>query len=163
MWPFSSLDTAVFDSNIWILGITQKNETAEFLVQLVLKKQLKVYVSAYIYDEVFEAFNRSLNGSDVDRMKTKFANLVATAEYVDGPTQSDIERMDLERERNRHSVQMMGRVLDIQPKDVPIVYLAWRFRESEPHILTADEPFSQFDPQEHRLEEIGMKYIPVET
>ena len=152
-------DAAVFDSNIWVLAFTGRNELASKYVDDVRDGKMKVAVSAYIYDEVLEAFDRSLKGAAVDDVQTDFIEFVFNCPSVAGPTQKDIKDMEVEQLRNHPPIQMMGRVLDIQPKDVPIVFLAWRCREDKPNILTADKPFSKFDPAEHNLDEIGMTYL----
>ena len=59
-------------------------------------------------------------------------------------------------------MQMLSRTLGIQPKDVPVVVLAWQWKEAGPSIFTADKPFAEFSPPDHGLPEISSVYVSTE-
>ena len=92
--------TAVFDSNIWVFGVTGENAFAEHLLQKVVDGDIQVPVSAYIYDEVYEAFNRSLSGEMVNEAKHDFTEFVFDSPAVSGPTQQELRKMDLDEIRS---------------------------------------------------------------
>ena len=47
-----------------------------------------------------------------------------------------------------------------QPKDIPILVLAFEYRDREPTILTNDESFAAFEPAAHSLPELSVEHIP---
>lgn len=144
---------AVLDSNAWVFAITGRRDYA-MLPQLLLQNNVPIHVNAYIFDEVFVAFDRSLAGSEVEETKQRFAEFVAKHDGVYGPTQDALRNMDLGRVRSSPTVEMLSRVLGVQAKDVPILVLAWQVRDDSPTIFTEDKPFAEFDPAAHDLPEM---------
>lgn len=152
----------IFDSNIWILGLTERNVEATALLQEVWDGDRSVAVSAYIYDEVFEAFDRDLSGADIQQAKNNFSNLVFKSQHVDGPETEEIKNMDLHRVRRAAVPTMMSRVIGVEAKDIPILVLAWQNREDEPTVFTADRPFSRFEPSNYGLDELSIERVDVD-
>jgi hypothetical protein len=56
-------------------------------------------------------------------------------------------------------VQTLARVCGIQPKDVPILVLAFEHRDRDPTILTNDESFAEFEPTAHSLAEVSIAHV----
>jgi hypothetical protein len=52
---------------------------------------------------------------------------------------------------------MLGEILNIQPKDVPIVSLAYEYRFEQPHIITDDGEFASLSPAEFGLPAITIE------
>ena len=153
----------VFDSNIWIYALTRTCEPAIELVDQAVHTPVHVGVSAYIFDEVMLNLQRSAQPTDVvNRAQTRFADLVYGKHTIHGPTQAEIEQMDVERQRRDPRVQAMGEAFGIQEKDVPIVVYAHqcaRTGDSVPTtIYTADREFAGFDPQAH-FEKLRLEYV----
>lgn len=153
----------VFDSNIWIYGLTRTCDDAVALVEEVIDNPVHVAVSAYIFDEVMENLQRSEESQEViHRAQTNFATIVHGNHTIHGPTQDEIEQIDIEARRRDPRVQIMSEVFDIQSKDVPILVFAHQFAQQSntpaTTIYTADEEFSQFDPR-HYFENLLMQYV----
>ena len=64
--------------------------------------------------------------------------------------------MDLERVRNLPENKMLGRILGVQSKNIPIVVFAWTHQGKSPAIFTVDRPFASFEPSDFNLSEISV-------
>lgn len=152
--------TDVFDSNVWILALTESSAEAETLLDEVLGDDRRVAVSAYVFVEVLEAFARELDlGERIDAYQTAFAAIVADSPSIDGPTQERVERTDLDTVRSSAETKFMARILSIQAKDVRIVLLAWDHYDDSPTVFTADRSVAEFDPEQHDLDRISLKRV----
>jgi predicted nucleic acid-binding protein len=156
----------VFDSNIWIYGLTRTCDDAVTLVEEAINTTYHVGVSAYIYDEVMLNLQRSEHDREtIERVQTRFADIVYGNETIHGPTHEEIKQMDVEAWRRDQRVQTMGEILGIQDKDVPIVVYARQCAQNQdsPTVIhTADHDFSQFDPTDY-MENIVMRYVDCST
>lgn len=132
------------------------------MLQEVWDGDRSVAVSAYIYDEVFEAFDRDLSGADIQQAKNNFSNLMFKSQYVDGPKTEEIENMDLHRVRHAAVPTMMSRIIGVEAKDIPILVSAWQHREDEPTVFTADRPFSRFEPLNYGLDELSIEQVDID-
>jgi hypothetical protein len=124
-----------------------------------------VAVSAYIYDEVMQNPDRSQHSQEeIDRVKTRFAEILYNNDRVDAPSIEGVRAMDLDEIRKDPTVQAMGAGFRIQPKDVPILVFARQVasRVTSPDesvvIRTADEQFSQFDANNH-YPDVEIQYV----
>ena len=156
MNPPEIKENVIFDSNIWILGFTESHEAAKNLIRRHTRGEYTIYISAYIYDEVYQAFDRSLKGSAVDEAKQNFSQFIAGNDHIEGPSQQELKEMDIDRVRNLPENKMLGRILGVQTKDIPIVVFAWMHRQKSPEIFTLDRPFASFEPTEFNLFEISI-------
>lgn len=135
------LPRCVLDSNVWIHALTEQSQKATYLVDSVLDGRRVAVVSAYIYEEVDVNLERELGaGEYVDQLRTQFAKLM-TNPHVEEPDTWDVYDIDLDEVRNSKTAKFLEQVLDIQEKDVPIVFLAWEHSDEEITIYTFDEHF----------------------
>jgi hypothetical protein len=65
----------------------------------------------------------------------------------------------LDETRNNTYVRFIGQSLDIQPKDVPILTLAYKHADREPTILTSDESFAECVPANYNHSAITIEYV----
>lgn len=80
------------------------------------------------------------------------------AGLLDVPSSRDLsDTLLADRRRNVH-VRLLGRVLDVQAKDVPILVLAFSHVERQPTILTNDASFAGLEPIEYDLTEISISH-----
>ena len=79
---------------------------------------------------------------------------------IEAPSSRDVSDALLREQRSAPAVQALARVCGIQPKDVPILVLAFEHREREPTILTNDESFAAFEPAAHSLPELSIEHVP---
>jgi hypothetical protein len=157
----------VFDSNIWIFGLTQACEEAVSLVDRAIDTAYHVGVSAYIFEEVMHNLQRSSHDQEIiERVQTRFADIVYGNPTIHGPTQAEIQEIDLDMVRRDPRIQAMGEAFDIQNKDVPIIVFARQCAHPQdaPEVVihTADREFSRFNPQQH-FESIDMRYVDCST
>jgi len=153
----------VFDSNIWIFGLTQTCEEAVSLVNKAIESAYHVGVSAYIFEEVMHNLQRSDHDQEIiERVQTRFADIVYGNPTIHGPTQTEIREIDLNTVRQDPRVQAMGEAFDIQNKDVPVVVFARQCAHPQdtPEVVihTADREFSRFNPQQY-FENIAIRYV----
>lgn len=107
-------------------------------------------MNAYIYQEVFDAFDRS-HRHQASQLKSAFAQFISHCPDVEEPTQQAVSRMNCDLVRDRSEMQLIGDVLDIQTKDAPVVVLARDCRRRDPTIHTHDRDFGQLSPRGHGI------------
>jgi len=60
---------------------------------------------------------------------------------------------------NARAERLLARVLAVQPKDVPLVVLAFAHADREPTILTNDESFAGLAPADHGAPELSVEHV----
>lgn len=150
----------VLDSSVWIYAITYTCEDAVAVVDQVINSEFRVAVDAYVFNEVIEGIERSGSGYDeISEAQTRFAEIVHGNPAIQEPTQHRVQALDLDTVRSDERVQLLGLTWGIQPKDVPIVQLAYR-QSSEPTVIfTSDQDFSNFEPREYGVDDIVIRYV----
>lgn len=142
----------VYDSSVWIWGLTEQAPEATALIDDVLDGDRYVGVSAYIHGEVMAAFDssRTADTQAIKDAKNTFNVIIAKRHNVDFPDQHEVGKMNIYDVREEHMVELLARSWEIQPKDVPIVVFADRYDDTT--IFTADEPSSNFNPADHGVD-----------
>lgn len=79
---------------------------------------------------------------------------------VQAPSSRDIYESLLQERRSAPAVRLLARVCGIQPKDVPILVLAFEHQNREPTILTNDESFAELQADDHSLPELTLEHVP---
>jgi hypothetical protein len=153
--------TDVFDSSVWIWGLTEQAPEAVTLIEEVLDGERYVAVSDYIHGEVMNAFDSSRTADDdaIKTAKNVFNIVVAKRHNVDFPDQDEVGQMNVYEAREEPMVDLLARSWGIQPKDVPIVVFASGY-EGMTTVYTADGAFSEFDPASHGVDDVAVEYVP---
>ena len=150
----------VVDSSVWVFGLSKTCEPAEAVLESVIEGDIVIEVDAYIYNEVHAALGRSIDDHVFrSRCQTRFGEIVHGSVNVIHPSQSAVEELSPEDVRQDPSYRMFGEVFGIQPKDVPIIELAWQQPDEIVTVYTADRPLSRFDPEAAGLEEVRIEYV----
>lgn len=152
----------ILDTNLWVFGTLQTHERAERLLEQIERGEVVSAISAYMLQEVLNAFDRApgLSPSERDELKTLFCTrLTGMTGLIEAPSSRDVTESLLYERRSNPRTELLGRALDIQPKDVPILVLAFKHREREPTVLTNDESFAKLRPAAHNLPELSMEYV----
>lgn len=159
----------ILDTNVWILAFISNESKQAALKDSIEAGEERTAVSAYIYGEAIENFRglRGLSRTDEDRAINNFTRFITGSPHVEAPTQADVERLDLDEVRRQGAHITLGRVLNIQAKDAPIVALAVEHAaeieacgsDEQVTVCTSDESFGNLDPEEFGLN-VEMKYIP---
>lgn len=153
----------VLDSNLWVFAGTGTNRTAIELVEGAVSGEREIAINAYIHQEVVRAFERSseLSGAETDEAIEDFLAVLNGYPTIHTDfTQADVRALDLDTYRLRPNNRLLAAVLDIQPKDVPLVTLAFRYYDRGPTIYTNDRAFATLDPSEYNLPEMGIEFVP---
>ena len=152
----------ILDTNLWVFGTLRTNEqAAEWLAEIDRGETMSA-INAYMVQEALAAFDRtqSLSAADRDVVKTRFlTRLTRMTGLIEAPSSRDVSQSLLREQRSAPAVQTLARVCGIQPKDVPILVLAFEHRDREPTILTNDESFAELEPAAHSLHEITIEHV----
>lgn len=151
----------IFDSNIWVYGITESAPRPTQLVQEAEMGDRQVTLNAYIYEEVREAFYRSKSVPQpkVEQTITNFATRIAKAPTINEPDQRNVEDMNVDTVRGSPAAQLLGHLLSIQPKDVPILCLAYQWKHRNPTIYTNDGGFASLEPANYGIPDITITHV----
>lgn len=139
----------IYDSNIWILGFTRSETRCSECVRDAIRGERLVVLDAYIYQEVFDAFGRILDGEEHDRTKQNFATVIYDSDGITMPNPDRVAGLDVATVREKSELKLIARLLGCQVKDAPLAVLASECRNSPPGsercevtIRTTDEDFA---------------------
>lgn len=149
----------VYDTNVWVCGLTSQVSAAEHLIDEVVQGSRDVVVDAYIFQETLDAFDNSYHSTIANQHQQDFAALVSRNNSINGPTQAAVSRMNVKRVQRNTSVRLISTSFGIQAKDVPILCLAYEYRSTSPTIYTCDGPFSNCNPANHGLPDISIHQV----
>lgn len=152
----------ILDTNLWIFGTLGTHERAVDLLASIDRGETTGTLDAYIVQEILDALATPglLTPSECDRVQTAFLErLPGMIGLIEAPSHRDIAADVVTDSRQATEVKLLAQVLDIQPKDVPILVLAYRHADREPTILTNDEAFAACVPAEHNLPEIAIEHV----
>lgn len=152
----------ILDSNLWVFGMLGTNDRATVLLNENERGETTSAIDAYILHEVLAAFGRvqDLTPAERDEYRTLFlTRLTRMTGLIEAPSQRDAAATSLQDRRHAAETRLLADVFDIQPKDVPILVLAYRYYDRAPTILTNDESFAALDPTTHALDQITMEHV----
>ena len=159
----------ILDTNVWILAFISSESEQAALKDRIDAGEERTAVSAYIYNEVVENFSGlpGFERADEDQAISNFTRFITASPHVEAPTQAEVERLDLSDVRDQGAHIALGRVLDIQAKDAPIVALAVKHAveieaagsDEQVTIYTSDKSFGNLNPEAFSLN-VKMEYIP---
>lgn len=152
----------ILDTNLWVFGTLRTHERAVEELDAIERGETTSAINAYIVQEALAAFDRlqSLSPAERDDAQTLFlTRLSRMTGLIEAPSSRDVAESLLDERRSATHTRLLARVLDIQPKDVPIVVLAFDHYDREPTILTNDAAFAAFDPVEHNLSAISIEHV----
>jgi len=151
----------VYDANCWINGITGSELEYELYFRQLLADRVPIAISAYVYNEVIEAFRRGQHAGDDEwrEQRDNFAEVVVKADHVVHPRREELRRTDIEPIRREASATMLATLTGVEAKDVPVLTYAWAC-PGETLLFTCDRSFASFDPDDTPLGGITMEYLP---
>lgn len=152
----------LLDTNLWVFGTLGVNDRAEHLLDEIERGETVSAINAYMVQEALEAFDRTpgLTAEERDEMKTLFlARLTWMTGLIEAPSSRDVVDSLLDQRRSAVQTRLLARITELQPKDVPILVLAFKHREREPVLLTNDAGFASFSPSEYNLREITVEHV----
>lgn len=153
----------ILDTNLWVFGTLGTHDRAERLLDNIERGETTSALNAYMLQEALNAFDRTtgLSPAERDEVKTLFlTRLSRMTGLVEAPSSRDFADDLLSEHRSASKTKLLGRVLDTQPKDVPILVLAFEHEAREPTILTNDEAFATLQPVEFGLDSISLEHVP---
>lgn len=152
----------ILDTNLWVFGTLRTNERAAELLDEIDRGETTSAINAYVVQEALEAFGRTegLTAADRDAVKTAFlTRLTRMQGLLEAPSSRDARESLLRERRSAPAIRTLARVCGIQPKDVPILVLAFEHRDRRPTILTNDGEFASIQPETHSLPEITVEHV----
>lgn len=152
----------ILDTNLWVFGTLRTNERATRLLDAIERGETVSAINAYLVQEALSAFDRteSLSATERDAAKTAFLRrLTVMTGLIEAPSSRDVRESLLRERRGAPTARLAARICGIQPKDVPILVLAFRHQERNPTILTNDTSFAEFEPAAHSLSEISIEHV----
>lgn len=159
----------VLDSNVWIYAITADERPVELdteslgVVRLFddfLAGKRDSVVTAYMAVEIERGCQRSdrVSSANLDATLTELYAMLGRCESVRTPFDgNDIGEVTLSEQRTRPCNRLVGELLDIQTKDVPIFLPAYDRYDDGPVVLTADAEFAEVKPSVHDLPRITVE------
>jgi predicted nucleic acid-binding protein len=152
----------ILDSNLWVFGSLGRNDQAATLLGDIEQGDTVSAISAYMVQEVLNAFARtpSLSSAERDEVQTAFlTRMHQMTGLIEAPSSRDMTDAILTETRTDTYVNFIGQTLTIQPKDVPILILAYKHADREPTILTIDETFAECVPADYNHPAITIDYV----
>jgi len=152
----------ILDTNLWVFGTLGTNAQAEGLLDEIERGETASAINAYMVQEALNAFGRtpSLSPEERDELKTLFlSRLTRMTGLLEAPSSRDFADSLLDERRSNVHTQLLARVVEIQPKDIPILVLAFEHRDRTPTILTNDGGFASLAPSQQNLPEITIEHI----
>jgi len=152
----------ILDTNLWVFGTLGTNARAERLLDDIEHGETVSAINAYTVQEALEAFDRTpgLTPEERDEVKTLFlTRLTRMTGLIEAPSSRDVVDSLLDQRRSAVSTQLLSRIVGLQPKDVPILVLAFKHRDREPVILTNDAEFASVTLSDHNLPEISIQHV----
>lgn len=152
----------ILDTNLWVFGTLQTDARAAELLAAIDRGEVTSAINAYMVQEALAAFDRTkgLSATERDTVKTSFlTHLTRMMGLIEAPSSCDVSDALLRERRSAPTARTLARVWGIQPKDVPILVLAFEYREREPTIPTNDEQFADLEPAAHSLSEISIQHV----
>lgn len=116
----------VYDTNVWIFGLSDQDSRAGQLVQQAIHGDRHVAVDAYIYQEVLQNIGDGVSNNEREDIKNAFATFVHKSDTIYGPTHEQVDEVDIYDERGKYETLLIADAVWCQPKDAPIVTLAYR-------------------------------------
>ncbi len=153
----------ILDTNLWVFGTLGTHDRAAGLLEDIEDGETISAINAYMIQEALNAFDRTtgLTPAERDEVKTLFCTrLSRMTGLVEAPSSRDFADDLLSERRSASKTQLLGRVLAMQPKDVPILVLAFEHETRQPTILTNDESFAALRPAEYGLDSITLEHVP---
>ena len=152
----------ILDTNLWVFGTLGTSDRAADLLSAIDRGETVSAINAYMVQEALSAFDRaqSLTPGERDAVETKFlTRLTRMTGLIEAPSSRDVAESLVREKRSAPALLTLARVCDIQPKDAPILVLAFEHRKREPTVLTNDAAFAELDPTAHSLPEIGIEHV----
>jgi predicted nucleic acid-binding protein len=119
----------VLDSCIWIHAFLKTDDKCVTVLKKVIKGDLKPVVSPYIAREVINNIlpEGKRKGYDIDKLQTAIWSIFREPFVKTTFTPLDFQAMVLEEVRSRPEYCALATALGIEPKDAPIVVLAYQY------------------------------------
>lgn len=152
----------ILDTNLWVFGTLGTNDRAVQLLDDIERGETVSAINAYMVQEALNAFDRTpeLTASERDELKTLFlTRLTRMTGLIEAPSSRDVADSLLDERRASTHTQLLARITEVQPKDIPIVVLAFEHLDREPIVFTNDADFAAFLPAEYNLPELALKHV----
>ncbi len=152
----------ILDTNLWVFGTVGTTDRAARLLDEIERGETVSAINAYMLQEVLSAFDRTpgLTATERDELKTLFlTRLTRMTGLIEAPSSRDVADSLLDERRANVHTRLLAKMTGVQPKDIPIVVLAFEHRDREPTVFTNDADFAAFTPADHNLSNLALEYV----
>lgn len=159
----------ILDSNVWIYAVTAEERPIRVrtesygdveLFDDFVSGRFRSVVTPYMAAEIERGCRRSerLPESDVDVALSVFYGILGSCDSIRTPfDEADLSEETLVTHRTRPCNRLVGDLLDIQAKDVPIFLPAYDHAPENPVVLTDDGEFARLNPEWHDLPNVTVE------
>jgi len=123
------LNGVVLDSCVWINGMLNSNVECSLLINKLIQRSLLAFISSYGVAEVINVLRRLSIESEVSItfLERNFWSLLNLENVVTDFNHSITTSLRSEI-KNQTEIKMLAEAMQLQPKDVPIVLLAYKHK-----------------------------------
>lgn len=127
----------ILDTCIWINGLLRVNQYAERIIKAIINQKIVVIVSSYGVAEVINVFRRLAREVNVPAIVLeRDIWAIWNQPNVIKDFSDDIGKALLYEVRRQKEIELLTKILKIEPKDVPFIVLAYNHKAP---LITADE------------------------
>lgn len=126
----------VLDANIWIKGMFNFNQKANWIIKSCLSGKFKIVINSYVVAEITRVLKRvairlKINPLDIEKefwIIINSNNIIK--DFVNPISESLIDLL-----KSRDEIMLISKTFGLEPKDVPYLVLAFKFKAT---IVTED-------------------------
>ncbi len=128
---------AILDTCVWVNGFLQVDPRAAKLIKAIVNQKLEIVISSYSVAEVFTVFRRLSRELKVSvTVLERDIWAIWNQPNVIKEFSTDITKALLFEVRGQKEIELLAKILELEPKDVPFIVLAYKHKIP---LITMDE------------------------
>ena len=127
----------ILDTCVWVNGLLQVDPHAARIIKAIVNQKLEAVISSYGVAEVFTVFRRLAQELKVPvTVLERDIWAIWNQPNVIKEFSTDITKALLSEVRGQKEIELLAKVLELEPKDVPFIVLAYKHKKP---LITMDE------------------------
>ena len=128
---------AILDTCVWVNGFLQVDPRAAKLIKAIVNQKLEIVISSYGVAEVFTVFRRLSRELKVSvTVLERDIWAIWNQPNVIKEFSTDMTKALLFEVRWQKEIELLAKILELEPKDVPFIVLAYKHKIP---LITMDE------------------------
>jgi len=120
---------AILDTCVWVNGFLQVDPRAAKLIKAIVNQKLEIVISSYSVAEVFTVFRRLSRELKVSvTVLERDIWAIWNQPNVIKEFSTDITKALLFEVRGHKEIELLAKILELEPKDVPFIVLAYKHK-----------------------------------